>query len=194
MVFTMPCSRRPDLRRLLLGVWLVLFCTLARADNIFVQSVEFASKNDEYQLSATFDIGLTPPVENALNKGVPLYFVVEFELIYPRWYTLFFLNKRIAGFEQIYRLSYNALTRQYLLSYGVLQQSFDTLADALAVLGGIKDQRVLTDSRLDEDRLYEAQVRMRLDSSRLPKPFQVYAFGSIAWDVSSSWFRWTVRP
>ena len=129
-----------------------------------------------------------------LNKGVPLYFVVEFELIYPRWYTLFFLNKRIAGFEQIYRLSYNALTRQYRLSYGVLQQSFDTLEDALAVLGGIKDQRVLTDSRLDEDRLYEAQVRMRLDSSRLPKPFQVYAFGSIAWDVSSSWFRWTVRP
>jgi hypothetical protein len=182
------------LRRLLLGVWLVLSCTLARADNIFVQSVDFASENGEYYLSATFNIGLTPPVENALNKGVPLYFVVEFELIYPRWYTLFFLNKRVAGFEQTYRLNYNALTRQYRLSYGVLQQSFDTLGDALAVLGGIRDQRVLTDSPLDKDLLYEAQVRMSLDTTRLPKPFQVYAVGSDVWDVSSSWFRWTVRP
>jgi hypothetical protein len=190
----MRCSRRSDLRRLLLGVWLVLSCALAHADNIFVQSVDFTSENGEYHLSATFNIGLTPPVENALNKGVPLYFVVEFELIYPRWYTLFFLNKRIAGFEQTYRLNYNALTRQYRLSYGVLQQSFDSLEDALAVLGGIREQRVLTDSPLDEDLLYEAQVRMRLDTTRLPKPFQVYAFGSDVWDVSSSWFRWTVRP
>ena len=190
----MPFSKRTDLQRLLVGVWLVLSCALARADNIFVQSVEFASNDGEYHLSATFNIGLTPPVENALNKGVPLYFVVEFELIYPRWYTLYFLNKRIAGFEQTYRLNYNALTRQYRLSYGVLQQSFDTLTDALDVLGGIREQRVLTDSRLDEDRLYEAQVRMRLDPTRLPKPLQVYAFGSSMWDVSSSWFRWTVRP
>lgn len=194
MVFTMPFSKRPDLRRLLLGAWLVLTCALVRADNIFVQSVDFASENGEYYLSAAFNIGLTPPVENALNKGVPLYFVVEFELIYPRWYTLYLLNKSIAGFEQTYRLSYNALTRQYRLSYGVLQQSFDTLAEALTVLGGISEQRVLLDSPLDGDGLYEAQVRMRLDTTRLPKPFQVYAFGSDVWDVSSSWFRWTVRP
>jgi hypothetical protein len=194
MVFSMPFSKRSDLRRLFVGALLVLSCAFARADNIFVQSVEFANRNGEYQLSATFDIGLTPPVEQALNKGVPLYFIVEFQLIYPRWYTLYFWNKSIAGFEQTYRLSYNALTRQYRLGYGVLQQSFDTLADALTVLGGIKEQRVLIDSSLDEDRLYEAQVRMSLDPTRLPKPLQVHAFGLRTWDVSSSWFRWTVRP
>ena len=173
---------------------LLLSCALARADNIFVQSVEFDGRDGEYYLSATFNIGLTPPVKQALNKGVPLYFVVEFELIYPRWYTLYFLNKLVAAFEQTYRLQYNALTRQYRLSYGVLQQSFDTLEDALAVLGAIKEQRVLTESPLDVDGLYEAQVRMRLDTTRLPKPLQVYAFGSDIWDVSSSWFRWTVSP
>ena len=173
---------------------LLLSCALARADNIFVQSVEFDGRDGEYYLSATFNIRLTPPVEHALNKGVPLYFVVEFELIYPRWYTLYFLNKLVAAFDQTYLLQYNALTRQYRLSYGVLQQSFDTLEDALTVLGGIKGQRVLTESPLDEDGLYEAQVRMRLDTTRLPKPLQVYAFGSDVWDVSSSWFRWTVSP
>ena len=190
----MPFSKRSDLRRLLVGAWLLLSCALARADSIFVQSVELSGDNGAYYLSATFNIGLTPTVEQALNKGVPLYFVVEFELIYPRWYTLYFWNKRVAELEQTYRLSYNALTRQYRLSYGVLHQSFDALADALTVLGGTMEQRVLEASRLDDERVYEAQVRMRLDTTRLPKPFQIDAFGSDDWDVSSSWFRWTIKP
>ena len=194
MVFSMPFSRRSDLRRLLLGAWLMLSCALVHADTIFVQSVELTGKNDEYQLSATFDIALTPTVEEALNRGVPLYFVLEFGLIYPRWYTLFFWNKHIAELEQTYRLSFNALTRQYRLSFGVLRQSFDTLEDTLAVLGGIEGQRIVTDSQLDGDRVYEAEVRMRLDTTRLPKPLQVDALSSDAWEVSSSWFRWTIRP
>lgn len=187
-------SKKSDLRQLLLGAWLVLSCALVRADNIFVQSVDLSSDNGAYHLSATFNIGLTPTVKYALNKGVPLYFVVEFELIYPRWYTLYFWNKRVAGLEQTYRLSYNALTRQYRISHGVLHQSFDALEDALTVLGGMMEQRVVEESRLDKERVYEAQVRMRLDNTRLPKPFQIEAFGSDDWDVSSSWFRWTIKP
>ena len=107
---------------------------------------------------------------------------------------MFFWNKHIAELEQTYRLSFNALTRQYRLSFGVLRQSFDTLEDTLVVLGGIEGQRIVTDSQLDGDRVYEAEVRMRLDTTRLPKPLQVDALSSDAWEVSSSWFRWTIRP
>ena len=39
-----------------------------------------------YFLEADFDIVLNPTLEDALNKGVPLYFLLEFELIRPRWY------------------------------------------------------------------------------------------------------------
>ena len=193
MAFSTPCSRRSSLYCLLLGAWLLACCTLARADSIFVQSVDLTPEDDEYYLSASFSIGLTPTVEEALNHGVPLYFLVEFELIYPRWYTLYFWNKRLVELQQIYRLSYNALTRQYRLSYGVLHLSFDTLEDALSVLGGIENQPVFENSVLDEDRVYEAQIRMRLDTGRLPKPFQIDALASDAWDVSSSWFRWTLK-
>ena len=175
------------------GVLLLAFCSLVRADSIFVQSVELNPRDGEYYLSASFNIGLTPTVEEALNRGVPLYFSVDFELIYPRWYTLYFLNKRVTELQQTYRLSYNALTRQYRLSYGVLQQTFDTLGEALSVLGGISDQRVFDEALLDDDRVYEAQIRMRLDNSRLPKPFQIDAIGSDDWEVSSSWFRWTIQ-
>jgi hypothetical protein len=181
------------LRQLVLGACLLVCSTLASADSIFVQSVDLTPRVGEYYLSASFNIGLTPTVKEALNRGVPLYFLVEFEVIYPRWYTLYFWNKRIVDMQQIYRLSYNALTRQYGLSYGVLNQTFDTLESALSVLGGINDQPVFDESVLDDDLVYEAQLRMLLDTSRLPKPFQIDALGSNSWDVSSSWFRWTIK-
>ena len=178
---------------MLLGACFLVCCTLARADNIYVQSVDLTSEDGEYFLNASFSIGLTPTVEEALNRGVPLHFVVEFEVIYPRWYTLYFWNKQLVELQQTYRLSFNALTRQYRLSYGVLQQTFDTLENALSVLGGIENQPVFEKSVLEEDRVYEAQIRMRLDTGRLPKPLQIDALGTDAWDVSSSWFRWTLE-
>lgn len=193
MVSSTPCSRRSRFYLLFLGGWLLLCCSLVRADTIFVQSVDLVPKYDEYFLNASFNIGLTPTVEEALNRGVPLHFVFEFEVIYPRWYTLYLWNKRLVVLQQVYRLSYNALTRQYRLSYGVLHQTFDTLENALTILGGIDNQQVFEKSVLDEDRVYEAQIRMRLDTGRLPKPFQIDALGSDAWDVSSSWFRWTIE-
>ena len=187
------CLKRSSLRKLILGVCLLACSSLVRADSIFVQSVDLTSNGGEYYLSASFNIGLTPTAKEALNRGIPLYFLVEFEVIYPRWYTLYFWNKQVVDMQQIYRLSYNALTRQYGLSYGVLHQTFYTLEDALSVLGGINDQPVFDESVLDDNRVYEAQLRMRLDTSRLPKPLQIDALGSNDWDVSSSWFRWTIK-
>ena len=193
MVFSTPFLRKRRLPRLFVTVLLLLSACLARADSIFVQSVELIPQGGDYYLNATFDIGLTPTAEEALNRGVALHFVVEFAVIYPRWYTLYFWNKRLVDLQQTYRLSYNALTRQYRLSYGVLHQTFDTLENALSVLGGLSDQPVFEAALLDEDRVYEAQLRMRLDTSKLPKPFQIDALGSDEWEVSSSWFRWTVE-
>ena len=39
-------------------------------------------------LNAEFDLALNPTLEEALQKGIPLYFVLEFELTRPRWYWL----------------------------------------------------------------------------------------------------------
>ena len=166
MVFSTPFLRKLRLSRPLLGVLLLKSVSVARADSIFLQSVELTPQNGDFHLNATFNIGLTPTVREALNRGVALHFLVEFAVIYPRWYTLYFWNKRLAELQQTYRLSYNALTRQYRLSYGVLHQNFNTLDNALAVLGGLSDQPVFEVSLLDEDRVYEAQIRMRLDTAK----------------------------
>jgi len=182
------------LHRLLACLCLLLIPSWAAAQGIHVKSAELSPNAGEYYLSASFELDLNPTLEEALNRGVPLHFVVEFELILPRWYTLYLWNRRVAGYEQRYRLSYNALTRQYRVSLGALHQSFDTLEDALVLVGRFTRRRVFSAGELGAGKVYEAQIRMRLDTGQLPKPFQIDAIGSRDWNLSSDWYRWTVTP
>lgn len=195
MASTSPSSRKTDLlSRLLL---LLAFCCAsagAAAEGIHVKSAELTLNAGDYYLEANFEVGLTHTLEDALNKGLPLHFVIEFELIRPRWYTLYLWNKSVVEVVQQYRLSYNALTRQYRLSLGALHQNFDTLDEALALLGRLRSRFVADAELLGQNKVYDAAVRMRLDVSQLPKPFQINALASRDWTLSSDWYRWTVAP
>ena len=193
MAFTTPCCRRPDLWCQLAALCL-LWCaaTAGATEGIHVKSAEVSQNAGDYYLEANFEVGLTHTLEDALNKGLPLHFVVEFELIQPRWYTLYLWNKSVLDFEQGYRLSYNALTRQYRLSLGALHQNFDSLSDALALMGRLRPRRLGDSDILNPGTVYEAAIRMRLDVTQLPKPFQINALASRDWNLASQWFRWTL--
>jgi len=194
MVFITPSCRKIDFLRWLPGLLALCICAvLAATEGIHVKSAELTLSGGNYYLESNFEVGLTPTLEDALNKGLPLHFVVEFELIYPRWYTAYLWNKSVAELEQHQRLSYNALTRQYRLSFGTLHQNFDTLNVALALLGRLRRRFVVEADALDEGKVYEAAIRMRLDVSQLPKPFQINALASRDWNLSSEWFRWTLK-
>src|SRR2546423_14882102 len=54
-------------------------------EGIFVKSAMVEPVEGGWQLEAEFDIQFTQRLEEAVNRGVPLYFVVEFELSRPRW-------------------------------------------------------------------------------------------------------------
>jgi hypothetical protein len=193
MVFITPSSGKTDFLRWLLALCVFWYGTaFAATGAIHVKSAEIAQSGSDYYLEANFEVELTHTLEDALNKGLPLHFIVEFELIRPRWYTLYLWNKSVLEFAQDYRLSYNALTRQYRLSLGALHQNFDTLNEALALMGHLRP-RFLTDAdTLEEGKVYEAAIHMRLDVSQLPKPFQINALASRDWNLASEWFRWTL--
>jgi uncharacterized protein DUF4390 len=164
----------------------------ARADGIEVRQAALASSSEDgTYLEAEFEITLTPVLEDALNKGVPLYFLVEFQLTRPRWY---WFNEKLADVKQSYRLSYNALTRQYRVAVGTLYQNFASLTEALAFMSRVRLREIVEPGALAKGSSYMAETRMRLDNSQLPRPFQVSAVGSREWSVSSDWFRWTVTP
>ena len=54
-----------------------------QAQGIEVRKASFTAGDDYYVLEAQFDVALTHTLEEVLNKGVPLYFALEFELIRP---------------------------------------------------------------------------------------------------------------
>ena len=135
-------------------------------------------------LNATFEFELPQALEDAVQKGIALYFNIEFELFRKRWY---WLDRMVASQTLVYRLSYSPLTRQYRLARGGLSQPFDSLDEALALIKSVRNWKVLDRAQLTPREDFEARVRMRLDVSQLPKPFQVNAITSREWSLASDW-------
>lgn len=185
--FFKSASLRSALATLLLGLW----AWTALADGIQAVSGALTEGEEAYVLNAEFDIAVNPTLEEALAKGLPLYFVTELEVVRPRWY---WLDEKVLSYQQTSRLSYNALTRQYRLSTGAFHQNFPALSDALNVLQRVRNKPVLEKGALRKDASYTAALRLRLDVSQLPKPFQLNALASKEWSLASEWLRWTVTP
>jgi hypothetical protein len=180
----------------LLTGFLALLATAAHADAIEVRDVVLRAEEEGLVLDADFDFELTPRLAEVVANGVPLYFRVEFELTRSRWY---WFDERAASRVLQMRLSYHALSRHYRLSAGMqperfmLQQNFATLEEALKVLKRVRSwlvvDRAASISRSD----YDAAVRMRLDTTLLPKPFQLSVLTSRELHLESPWKRFVLR-
>ncbi len=157
------------------------------ADDIIVGRAALEAGEDGYVLAADFDFELSPRLEDALSKGVPLYFLVEFELTRPRWY---WFDERPVATSQSWRVSFHALTRTYRVSSGALTQSFPSLSEAMRTISRVRGWTVIERGQVKAETRYLAAVRMRLDTTQLPKPFQVSALANREWTLSSSWYRW----
>ena len=151
-----------------------------------VRSASVELTDEGYAVNADFNVELTPRIAEALHSGVSLYFLVEFELVRPRWY--WFDEKTVASRLQ-YRLTYHALSRQYRLWTGTLHQPFPTLDEALRVLERVRSWVVLEKDQVSPGQSYQAGVRMRLDQTQLPRPFQLTAVTSREWTFESEWLR-----
>jgi hypothetical protein len=162
----------------------------ARADEIEVRDARLHAIEDGLVLNADFAFELTPRLTEVLENGVPLYFRVDFELTRRRWY---WFDEKAASKRLQLRLSYHALSRQYRLSTGLLQQNFATLEEALNVLKRLRNWLVVDRTVSFSDADYEAALRMRLDTTLLPKPFQLSALTSRELHLESAWKRFTVR-
>lgn len=182
------------LLRLLRPAALALFLLLplaAAADSIEVREAELRQEDDAYVLNATFEFAFNPVLEEALVRGVPLYFLLEFELARPRWY---WFDEKLATQETSFRVSYNPLTRQYRLSTGLLSLNLASLEEVRRALSRVRGRPVLDPGVAVKGERYEAAVRLKLDVTRLPKPFQLNALTAREWTLQSEWYRWVFAP
>ncbi|MBL0428762.1 DUF4390 domain-containing protein [Ramlibacter alkalitolerans] len=147
-------------------------------------------RNDEgVLLSAAVRFELPQVVDDALAKGIPMYFVAEAAIYRDRWY---WYDKRVAFATRHMRLSYQPLTRRWRLQVSsspighsglVLGQMFDSRDEALAAVQRVSGWRIADASAVDPDAIQTIDFRFRLDVSQLPRPFQIGAVGQAEWII-----------
>lgn len=166
---------------LLLALWMALVTPRAQAQVPATEltSLEF-TRDDGLQMAFAVQFELPRAVEEALQKGVPLYFVAQAEVYRSRWY---WRDKRVAQAERTWRLAFQPLSRKYRVSFGGLNQSFDSLADAMVALRRVTAWKVAEAAALEPGASHYVEFSYRLDTSLLPRPLQIGLGGQADWNL-----------
>jgi hypothetical protein len=147
--------------------------------------------NDGLFLSTNLQFALPDLAEDALYKGIPMFFVAEAQVFRHRWY---WTDKQVAQATRYLRLSYQPLTRRWRLNTStvpfsnsglgvVLGQNFDDYNDAMAAVQRIARWRIADAAAVETNAAHTVDLRFRLDMSQLPRPFQIGAVGQSGWNV-----------
>ncbi len=157
-------------------------------DKIEVTAARLDASHPDGQvvLSADFTLGLTQTLRDAVSRGLPLYFLTELQIERSRWY---WFDATVVATQIEWRLSYHALTRQFRVTSTSGSDAFPALADALGAMSSIRRWQVATIDQFEPRTVYQVWVRMRLDTTRLPKPFQMTALTDRDWNPQSEWKR-----
>ena len=157
-----------------------------------ISHIKFERADDGVVLSATVDFELSAAVEDALHKGVAMVFFAEATVYRQRWY---WMSKKVANVQRHMRLTYQPLTRRWRLNVTsdvvataamALNQSFDSLPDALAAVQRISRWKIANMSDIDLTQAHTVEFDFSLDVSQLPRPFQIGTLGQSDWTVAAS--------
>lgn len=180
--------------RAALGRWALLFALLpapflAHAGALEQQELAVRRQDGGLVLDFALRVVLPRTVEDALSRGVPLYFETEATVYRPRWY---WRDERVARQSRQWRLSYQPLTENYRVSLGALHTSYATLAEALGSMTRIARWRIAEATQLDPDeQRYYVEWSWRLDTSQLPRPMQLGIGNQADWVLG---IERTLRP
>ena len=199
MAFITHCLKnvRLDLLGLLVCVglaWGVPGFAWADAPATEISLLKLEREGDSVLLTATVKFELPAVVQDALLKGIPLFFVAEADILRERWY---WSHKKVLSAERHMRLAFQPLTRRWRLNVAsglitnaglgmALNQNFDNLHDALAAVQRISRWDIAEASDINLDQRHLVDFRFRLDVLQLPRPLQIGTLGQTDWDVSAS--------
>jgi len=157
-----------------------------------IRDIRSELKEGVYHLNARLDLQLGDEMREALRNGVPLVFVLELEILEPRFK---WLNREVAHVEQRYELRYHALSQQYLLTNlnTGIQSAFHNLTFALSKLSYIENLPLLDADVIEGRDDVLARLRIRLDVGKLPLPLKIRAYTSQNWYTTSTWVRWALQ-
>ncbi len=178
--------------------WLCLALSLmlggvAQADTpVELQDLKLDRQDTALTMSGTWQFELPATLEDALLKGITLYFVTEVDINQDRWYVY---TQRVAHAERHVRVFYQPLTRRWRvnispqpfnvsglgMSFG---QSYDTAEEAMSVVRRIAQWRIANATDYNPDAKQTISINFKLDLKQLPRPLQIGAAGQSDWNIS----------
>ncbi len=183
-------------------VWMALVCigwaaalsTHAQSSDGAITQMQVERNEDGVFLNATIHLDFPPLVEDALLKGVPIFFVAEADVMRTRWY---WYDQQVAGAKRYMRLAYQPLTRRWRVTVSpnplgssglgvTLGQNYEELSDAMASLQRISHWKIAEAADLDSGPRQSISLSFRLDVSQLPRPLQIGAVGRSDWSLSAT--------
>jgi hypothetical protein len=156
-----------------------------------ISHLKFERADNSLVLSATVDFELSAAVEDALRKGVAMVFFAEATVYRQRWY---WMSKKVANVQRHMRLTYQPLTRRWRLNITsdlvanaamALNQTFESLPDALAAVQRISRWKIANISEIDFAQAHSVEFSFSLDTSQLPRPFQIGTLGQSDWTIAA---------
>ncbi len=167
-----------------LSLTLLLWLGAATLAPAWAQSVELTQlklqrRDGELTLEFSSRLSLSAAIEDALHRGVPMYFTAQASVYRNRWY---WRDQRVARVSRTWRVTYQPLTASWRLSLGGLSQGYETLAQALAPMTRLSGWRLVDLDRIDPGDHYYVDFSFRLDNSQLPQPMQIDLGGD--WKLS----------
>ena len=181
------------MRRALLALALLVQTAVALA-GVDIDQMRVERQDAGLFLHVHLKLDIGPAVEEALTKGVAVYFVAEAELMRDRWY---WYDRKVSQVNRYYRLAYQPLTRLWRLqvssepiysggSASSIAQSFDSLQAALDVIQRQSGWKLADAGDLESDARQHVLYRFRLDMSQLPRPFQIVVGNQSDWGLNLS--------
>jgi hypothetical protein len=184
-----------DLKR---GRWLCLglsltLASVAQADTpVELQGLKLERQDTALYMSGAWQFEMPAALEDALLKGITLYFVTDVEISQERWYVY---NQRVARAERHVRLFYQPLTRRWRVNISPqpfnvsglgmsLGQSYDTAEEAMAAVRRIVQWRIANAADYNPDAKQTISINFKLDLKQLPRPLQIGAAGQSDWNIS----------
>ena len=189
--YFMHCFKKIKLS-IFFSLWMALFfpSSIIAADNsLIIKTAEINSQFEAYFLNADFDLSFNDDLDEAIRKGIPINFVIEFELKKPRKY---WFDEEVAKKTKEILLSYHALSKQFILAESENRLiAFDNLTQAKNELKRIKNWRIFDKSQIDDTEKYSAYLLVKLDQTKLPKQLQADITSNQEWQLASKQFQWT---
>ncbi|MEN9294967.1 MAG: DUF4390 domain-containing protein [Burkholderiaceae bacterium] len=169
----------------------ILVLGIAHAQSLAFKSIELLNKDKNWVLASKISLELNPTLEQFVKKGLTLYFVADFQLSKSRWY---WFDEKIVEHSRVMKITYHALTNQYRVTLDGLSVVAPSLKDALTVVGTIEDWPVIEQAQVVDGQVYQAALRIRLDTNQFAKPLQVNALNSKSLNMQSDWRRFEFVP